>query len=224
MLVLVCHRFTGCARRPSSPPSATSRFAPLPLVDKLCLSVQHGLTCSLSVRMRTAWGTRAARRARSPPQRGAAYPHAPLRSFRSAPRPAANLGCEPAANASASSHKPPVGPVAASSSATRFDGGIAWIHFWTGSGASSSVGCVALQRPDMDPPARPRRRGRQRRSPSAAAWCADPESRPDRSRSAEPSWSSSGSGAAHVRRGSGHRCANSSLLLSGSQQVDACGA
>jgi hypothetical protein len=35
--------------------------------------------------MRTAWGTLAARRARSPPQRGAAYPRAPLRSFRSAP-------------------------------------------------------------------------------------------------------------------------------------------
>ena len=50
----------------------------------------HSLTCSLSVRMRTAWWPLAARRARSPPQRGAAYPCAPLRSFRSAPRPAAN--------------------------------------------------------------------------------------------------------------------------------------
>jgi hypothetical protein len=52
------------ARRPSSPPSATSTSHPLPRVDKLCLSAQRGLTCSLFVRAPTEWSN-------PPPRRGA---------------------------------------------------------------------------------------------------------------------------------------------------------
>jgi len=62
VVLLVCHQFTGCARRPSSPPSATSTSHPLPLVDKLCLSALRDLTCSLSVRAHTEWSNPSARR------------------------------------------------------------------------------------------------------------------------------------------------------------------
>jgi len=86
VVVLVCHRFTRSARRPSSPPPQS---LPLRIPSRSMTSVACWL-CSAS-RARFLCGTRRSGRlpclvgARSRPQRRAAYPRAPLRAF--SPRP-----------------------------------------------------------------------------------------------------------------------------------------